>query len=195
LFHRAVKYQLICLFPLVFLIVVGARQGVTLWLGTAFADNSYRVLQCLAIGVFINCLAQVPFSFLQGIGKPDVTSKLHVAELLFYLPALWFLVNYFGITGAAIAWTGRITIDTVMLFYLTRHSFRPLSSISAATCYSILATIVCLVCIVVLPGGPLGLAVYFVALLLMLLTGWLVVLSVNERSYLLDKLSLIRLTK
>lgn len=195
LFHRAVKYQLLGIFPIVFAIVAGAHQGFTLWLGDAFADSSYRVLQWLTIGVFINCLAQVPYSFLQGIGKPDVTSKLHVAELLLYIPALWLLVRTVGITGAAIAWTGRVAIDTALLFYATRSSFRPLSGISTSTGFCVLAAIACLVCIVTLTEWHLSFVIFAATLLLLMTAGWKVLLSVNERSYLLGKLSLIKLTK
>jgi O-antigen/teichoic acid export membrane protein len=195
LFQRAVRYQLLGIFPLVFIIVAGAHQGFTLWLGSAFADSSYRVLQWLAIGVLINCLAQVPFSFLQGIGKPDVTSKLHVSELLLYIPALWFLVKSFGITGAAIAWTGRVALDTVLLFYATRSSFRPLSGITAATGFCALAATACLVCIMFLPEGNLSFVINAAVLMLLMTAGWMILLSVNERSYLLDKLSVLKFAK
>ncbi|MFZ2950548.1 MAG: flippase, partial [Desulfuromonadaceae bacterium] len=195
LFHRAVKYQLLGIFPIVFVIVAGAQQGLTLWLGSAFADNSFRVLQWLAIGVFINCLAQVPYSFLQGIGKPDVTSKLHVAELVLYVPVLWLLVKSFGITGAAIAWTGRVALDTVLLFYATRNSFRPLSGISTATGFCALAAIACLVCIMFLPEGNLSFVINAALLMLLTTAGWKVLLSVSERAYLLSKLSVLKLAK
>jgi len=195
LFQRAVKYQLLGIFPLVFVIVAGAQQGLTLWLGGAFADNSYLVLQWLAIGVFINCLAQVPYSFLQGIGKPDVTSKLYVAELLLYVPALWLLVKTFGITGAAIAWTGRVAVDTVLLFYASRQSFRPITAISTSTSLCALAATVCLVCIVILPEWNPGIVLFAAVLLLLMTAGWKVLLSVNERTYLLSKLSVLKLAK
>lgn len=195
LFQRAVRYQLLGIFPMVFIIVAGAQQGFTLWLGSAFAENSYRVLQWLAIGVFINCLAQVPFSFLQGIGKPDITSKFHVAELLFYIPALWLLVKSFGITGAAVAWTGRVVFDSALLFYVTRRYFRPLSCLSVSTGLCALAAIACLVWLVVFPEGHGGFAFLTLVLMLLMIAGWKLLLSVGERSYLLDRLLVFRLAK
>ena len=191
LFHRAVKYQLLGIFPIVFIVVAYAHQGLALWLGMNFADNSYRVLQFLAIGVFINCLALVPFSFIQGIGKPDVTSKLHLLELVLYLPALWFLVKSFGITGAAIAWSTRVALDTVLLFYITRRTFYPLSGISSTTCLSALTAVTALACIMFLPGRNPGLAVFTVVLLLFMFAGWKLLLSEKERSYLLSRITSI----
>lgn len=53
-----------------------AFEGLMLWLGSEFADNSTLVLQLLAVGVFINSLAHVPSGLEQGAGRPDLTAKL-----------------------------------------------------------------------------------------------------------------------
>jgi O-antigen/teichoic acid export membrane protein len=121
LYGRSVKYLLLTLLSIILLIVVLAQDGLKLWLGPEFAKNSFRVLQWLAIGVFINSLAQVPFAFLQGVGRPDLTAKLHLAELPLYLILLWWLIGTRGIEGAAIAWVARVTVDTLILFGLARR--------------------------------------------------------------------------
>ena len=77
---------------------------------------SSAVLQWLAVGVFVNAVARLPFSVLQASGRPDVTAKLHLIELPAYLFALWALVRAFGIEGAAAAWTLRAGVDAVVLF-------------------------------------------------------------------------------
>jgi O-antigen/teichoic acid export membrane protein len=69
----------------------------------------------LAIGVLVNGLAAVPFAFLQGAGRSDVTAKVHVCELLAYLPLLYFSVNKFGIIGAALVWSLRVFCDGIIL--------------------------------------------------------------------------------
>jgi O-antigen/teichoic acid export membrane protein len=115
LYGRTVRFLLMGLFPVVLLIVVFAQDGLKLWLGADFAQNSGRVLQWLAVGVFLNCLAQVPFALVQGVGRPDLTAKLHLIELPVYLLALWWLISARGIEGAAIAWTGRVAVDAVVL--------------------------------------------------------------------------------
>lgn len=192
LFHRAVKYQLLGIFPIVFIIVAYAHQGLALWLGMEFADNSYRVLQFLAIGVFINCLAQVPFSFLQGVGKPDVTSKLHMAELVLYIPALWLLATYFGIIGAAIAWSARVALDTVILFYVSRRSFTPARGISSVTCSCAISAFAVLVSVAFIPNGNPGFAVFASLLSISMLAGSRLLLTKSERSYLYRKISMTK---
>ncbi|MHB8754744.1 MAG: flippase [Candidatus Acidiferrales bacterium] len=121
LYGRSVKYVLLALFPVVVLILVFAGSGLKLWLGADFAQHSTRVLQWLAAGVFINGLALIPYSLLQGVGRPDLTAKLHLAELPAYLLVLWWLIHAEGIEGAAMAWTARVFVDAVVLFGLARR--------------------------------------------------------------------------
>ena len=76
-------------------------------MGDEFASHSFRVLQWLAAGVLVNSMAQVPFTFVQGAGRPDWVAKLHLLELPFYVLGLWWMLDVKGIDGAAIAWTVR----------------------------------------------------------------------------------------
>ena len=121
LFNRGVKFVFLALFPLTLLLVTFAHEGLYLWLGIEFAQNSYRVLQWLAVGVFINSLAQIPFALVQGAGRPDITSKLHLAELPIYLVSVWLLIHAYGIEGAAIAWMARVTVDALLLFVVAKR--------------------------------------------------------------------------
>jgi O-antigen/teichoic acid export membrane protein len=121
LLDRAVRMIFLVLFPVVFLLVLGAQEGLTLWLGTEFGLNSTRILQWLAVGVLINSIAQVPFSALQGMGRPDVTGKLHLVELPIYLALIWWLASTLGVEGVAIAWVLRVSLDTALLFLLVRR--------------------------------------------------------------------------
>ena len=119
LFRCAVKYVIIAMLPLTFLTVATLRSkdGLNLWLGPVFANHSTRVLQWLAIGVFANGLATLPFALIQGAGRADITGKLHLLELPFYLGTVWVLTKHFGIDGTAIAWMIRVVIDCALLFW------------------------------------------------------------------------------
>jgi O-antigen/teichoic acid export membrane protein len=124
LYGRCVKYVFLILLPVVLLTVSVARSGLTLWLGADFAQHSFRVLQWLAVGVLINSLAQIPFALVQGVGRPDLTAKLHLIELPAYLLTLWWLVSARGVEGAAMAWTARMGVDAMLLFGMTQRLFR-----------------------------------------------------------------------
>lgn len=120
LFQRATLLLLFALFPLVLVIVAFAPVGLTLWLGPDFARHSTVVIRWLAIGVFVNSMAYVPASLIIAVRRPDLTAKLHIAEVPLYCLLLWWLVRQYGIDGAAIAWTIRVAADAVALFVTTR---------------------------------------------------------------------------
>lgn len=109
------------LFPVIIFGVAFAREGLALWLGDAFASNSFRVLQWLAAGVLVNSMAQVPFTYVQGAGRPDWIAKLHLLELPLYLLGLWWMLEVAGIVGAAIAWTLRVIIDALILLRMAQR--------------------------------------------------------------------------
>jgi len=50
-----------------------------------------------------------------GRGRPDLPAKFHLLELGLYAVGAWLLVRAFGVTGAALAWTGRVTVDAGLL--------------------------------------------------------------------------------
>jgi O-antigen/teichoic acid export membrane protein len=91
------------------------------WLGSDFAAMSTEVLRWLAAGIFISSLAQLPWGLIQAAGRPDLTAKIHVLELLVYLPALWLMVSRYGIQGAAVTWTARVALDTMLLLATAQH--------------------------------------------------------------------------
>jgi O-antigen/teichoic acid export membrane protein len=120
LFRRGVAYTFALMFPVVLAVVTLADPGLNAWLGAEFARNSAVILQILAVGVLINSLAHLPFGLIQADGRPDLTAKLHLIELPIYLLALWFFLNTMGIVGAAVAWTLRVTVDTIVLFVMAK---------------------------------------------------------------------------
>jgi O-antigen/teichoic acid export membrane protein len=117
LFERAIRAIVLLMFPVLLVTILFAREGLTLWVGADFARESTAVLQWLAIGAFVNSVAQAPFAVVQGIGRPDITAKLHLAELPVYVAGLWWLAHHFGIAGVAAAWTIRATLDALALLF------------------------------------------------------------------------------
>jgi O-antigen/teichoic acid export membrane protein len=186
LFDRSVKYTLLVLFPMVLLVVVLAQDGLKLWLGAEFAQNSMHVLRWLAVGVLINSAAQMPFALVQGVGKPDLTAKLHLIELPAYMAVLWWLTKTRGIEGAAIAWTARVTLDAVVLFVMAKQ-FLP---VRAPFCSKTILLAVLALGTLVLATVPQGLMLKSVFLLLTMpsfsLCAWFLVLSPEERNLVQD---------
>lgn len=111
----ALRQVFLSVLPAVALVAVFAPLVLDVWLGADYAQYSTAAMRILAFGVLANALAHVPFAFLQAIGRPDITARLHVLELVIHVPTTWWLVKHFGISGAAMAWTLRVTLDAVLL--------------------------------------------------------------------------------
>ncbi len=114
LYAGSFKYLLLLLGPVVVLVVLFAGDILTLWMGASFARQTTTVLQILALGVLVNCFAHIPFSLLQSHGRPRLAAVVLLCELPLYLPTVWMLVRHWGIRGAAIGWTARVTIEAVI---------------------------------------------------------------------------------
>lgn len=189
LFHSGTKYVLMALFPVTLMIVAFAPEGLNLWLGQDFASHGTRVMQLLAVGVFMNSLAQVPFVLIQGAGRPDLTAKLHMIELPIYIPALWWSVTRFGIEGAAMVWLIRAWSDMVFL-YLASHRlyFRGRASLGLRSMLVAGAAGASFVA-VALPINLAGRLILVLAILgVFLLAGWRFLLSENERRFIQRRL-------
>jgi O-antigen/teichoic acid export membrane protein len=90
------------------------------WLDAQFSSEAAPVGEILVVGLWANCLAYVPFALIQGRGRPDLTAKFHLVELLPYLTLLWMAVEWNGAVGAAIAWSLRAWVDAALLFWASR---------------------------------------------------------------------------
>jgi O-antigen/teichoic acid export membrane protein len=165
LVSRGVKYIFLAMFPIILITVAFAPEGLRFWLGSLFADHSHSVLRWIAAGMFISSLANVPSALIQSAGRPNLTAGLHLLELPLYLTALWILTRRLGIEGAAIAWTGRIVWNTVLLFFLAdrllRHQPKFIMKLSASLTAALL-----LLWLVTLPQTLLAKIAFCISILL-----------------------------
>jgi len=118
---KASKYIFLILYPMVFLIVAFAQEGMSFWVGGQFANQSYTVMQILAVGTLFNSIGYIPYAFLDGIGRPDINAKVQLVELPFYFLLLWFSIKKGGINGAAFAWGIRTTVDFMVLWFFAQR--------------------------------------------------------------------------
>ena len=97
-----------------------SHLGLSIWLGSSFADNAYVIVIILAIGIFFNSLAQVPHTLLQGGGNVKTTALIHLGEACFYIPILYLVTPAYGLEGVAILWSTRAFVDLVVLLYFSQ---------------------------------------------------------------------------
>jgi len=123
LYSRSIKYIFCAVAPPSLILVLFARPLIAAWLGPGFVDKSSLPLQFLAVGVFVNSFAHVPYCFLQSLGRPDTAAKLFVCELVPYGLLAWWMIERYGIAGAAAAWSIRVAIEVMLLQWIAWRVF------------------------------------------------------------------------
>jgi O-antigen/teichoic acid export membrane protein len=88
-----------------------AHPLLRVWMRGAYSPVAAEVLPWLAIGVFINCVAQVPFAMLQGAVDTRGPALLYIIEVPIYAGMLVLFAHWWGVPGVALAWLGRMVLD------------------------------------------------------------------------------------
>ncbi len=117
---RTMKFLFLLMTPFTAVFVLFAGDILRLWLGADFAAQSTVVLQVLAISFFMNVFAQIPYTSVQALGRPDLKAILDLVALPTYALVAWWLLRRTGINGAAFAKLFITVIDTVCLFIFAR---------------------------------------------------------------------------
>jgi O-antigen/teichoic acid export membrane protein len=182
LFDRGVKYIFLALFAPVMLAVTFAPEALRFWLGSSFSEHSSGVLRWLAIGVLTNSLAHVPFALVQAAHRPDLTAKLHVAELPFYLAFLWLALRLWGLDGAAAAWTARVSVDALVLFVMAARVMPTATASLRQTGLLACAAMACLTAAWLTKGAETKVVFSVGILTFSTWAGWRWVLGREERS-------------
>lgn len=121
LYGQCLRVMVSVMLPVAAAVVAFAHPLLSLWISPSFANQSFRVLQVLAVGIAINCVARLPFTAIQSAGRADLTARLHVIELPVFLLVLSVLTRDFGIVGTAWAWATRAAVDLGALAWIQRR--------------------------------------------------------------------------
>jgi len=139
LLRRGALAIMALVFPACLLLVGGADEILTLWLGSGFAAGGAGVLGILGVGIFFSCAAFAPSSLIDAIGRPDVTARFSLVQALVFLPLSAGMLVWLGIEGAAIAWALRAAADAagrlvlaVRLYPAAREAARQVAPALAA---------------------------------------------------------------
>ena len=140
------------------------------------------MLQILAVGVFINSLAQVPFALLQGVGRPDLTATLHLIELPLYLGLLWWLDQHARDRRRGHRLDRASGVDALFLFGLAKRFLPGRSPIRLrTTLFPALALLI--MGLAALLQGPIVKGLFLLGTILcFLLVTWFRILTPEERT-------------
>jgi O-antigen/teichoic acid export membrane protein len=101
--------------PLAVLAIVAVDPFLRIWLGADVAEVSAPVTRILLVGFWANALAQIPFVQIQARAQPGISARIHLLEILPYVATLYIGISYFGLLGAALAWSLRCLADLILL--------------------------------------------------------------------------------
>lgn len=112
--HCAIAIGLLFAPPILILMAL-AEPLLQLWLGPALDPRSVLVVRIVLAGFWVNGIANAPYALIQARGNPRFTALLHLAELPFYLAALYLLGLRWGLAGLAAAFSLRCLVDMIVL--------------------------------------------------------------------------------
>lgn len=172
LYAKGVKSLLVFSFPLALALCAFAGEALTFWQDQAFSDSSAGVMRWLTAGIFVYSLSFVPFSLLQGVGRPDISAKLNLLEIPLAVAAAWFLMKEFGMIGAGIAWFVRCVFETVAMTILA-HPYARTSGAAVGRCAGLMIVALAWMGVMsVVPSFTVRLAAFPVAAGSFLWLGW-----------------------
>jgi O-antigen/teichoic acid export membrane protein len=114
---RAINSLAVVMTPLMLIALLLIEPFFRLWISPNFAANARGVAHILLLGWWINGYARVPYAQILATGRPEVIAKLHLAELIPYLILLLVGLHFWGLLGAAAAFSLRTFGDCVLLLW------------------------------------------------------------------------------
>lgn len=124
LWTRSLRALVLVNLPLAALLAFSSAPLLQLWAGPEYAAMSRVPLVVLTIGCFIDGLSFVPRMLLQATGRPDLMAKYLACTVLPYLAAAAWLIERWGIVGAAVAWTARTAVECTLMMFGARRTAR-----------------------------------------------------------------------
>lgn len=123
LYKKSIAWLFVALLPIVLVLALFSYEILNIWIGNDMAKNSSAILKIMTIGIFVNCMAHVPFTVVQGGGYAKLTAVINCVELPFYAGLVWWLSIKYGVVGASVAWLARMILDTVLMFLVSSFVF------------------------------------------------------------------------
>lgn len=124
LFYETMIYVLGLIAPLCIITFFFTADILSYWLGEGYVPQMALITQILCCAVLINAIGHVSQGYIQAVGLASWTGKLHLCELIAYLLYMPWLITQYGATGAATGWLVRVTISTLILYWLANYLLR-----------------------------------------------------------------------
>ena len=94
------------------------KQGFT---NMPLAQDVVDFFWIFLLGITANGIGHILLSALHSHRELKRPALWHVISAVLYIPLLYWVVQVFGLTGAAVLWSVRSVIDTMVLYFLWRQ--------------------------------------------------------------------------
>ena len=122
LFRKSERRVAIYMLAITSMAILLATPTLTFLISEKFAADALPIVVILALGIWINSIAFVPYALLHALRLPKLTAIFHCIELLMYAGTLWWLASQYGLIGAAVAWVLRVSLDLVLLQFAANRA-------------------------------------------------------------------------
>jgi O-antigen/teichoic acid export membrane protein len=97
-----------------------------LWVGAEIGRPAADVGTLIVFGFWVNAFGVVPYGWMQGTGRPDLVTKILLAQIPPYLVLLYLGMTQFGLLGCAVVFAFRCAVDTSLMWIVARRRVAPL---------------------------------------------------------------------
>lgn len=102
-----------------------------LWVGADIGGPAAEVGTLIVWGFWINAFGIVPYGWMHGAGRPDLVTKILLAQIPPYLALLYLGMTQFGLIGCAAVFALRCAVDTGLMWLVARRKIAPLPLVGA----------------------------------------------------------------
>jgi O-antigen/teichoic acid export membrane protein len=142
LYRQALQGAFLVLTPTALALAFVAQPFLAAWAGDTYGRNSVDPFYIILVGVWFNSLAWIPISGLLAADRTALIARIHLLELVPYLAAAAWLTSAFGAVGAAIVWSARVILDSIVFFLASRRDNLPISPLADRAAASVAAPLI-----------------------------------------------------
>ncbi len=165
IYKKAFIYLTLVMVTVLSPVIIFAREILQYWMGEEFLVSA-PLLQLFTVGILWSSLAWLAGTVLQSTGRPEIVTITNLIQIPVYVLALWFMIDKFGIIGAALTWALQKGVIGLILYRSSwkLDIFRPARQLAAKIITYILLTTALTTTVLVLKSGhhlPLSVAALF----------------------------------
>lgn len=124
LYHRTAQIMSVAIFPLMLLLSFFSREILLIWTGSEeVAQKAYLPLSFLAIGSGVSGLLHIPYALELAYGWLKLRLYEHALLVICMLLLLPFMIDSFGVAGAALVWAGANICMLLISSYFIHKKF------------------------------------------------------------------------